>query len=100
MTGNQGNEKGFFRHLLNENSSMPTSLRGYPHEREVMASARRFRQEEATRHFEAQRSSTLHQVRTRFDDQASIQSSCGGSGDDDDDDDDDEYQGSVARPVD
>ena len=39
-------------------------------------------------------------MRTRFDDQASLQSSWGDSSDDDDDVDDDEYQGSVGHPVD
>ena len=68
MAGSQGKGKGFFKHLLSGNSSNPTLLRGDPHERGVMGSARRARQEEAARHSEAQRSSTLHQVRTRFDD--------------------------------
>ena len=75
MAGNQGKEKGFFRHLLSGNSSRPILLRGDPHEKGVTGSAIRGRQEEAARHSEAQRLSTLHQVRTRFDDQASVQSS-------------------------
>ena len=54
--------------------------------------------QDAARHIEAQRSSTLHQVHTRFDDQASVQSSWRVSNDDDDDD--VEYQGVVGRPVD
>ena len=75
MAGNQGKEKVFFRHLLSGNSFRRTLLRGDPHERGVTCSARRARQEEAVRHSEVERSSTLHQVRTRFDDQANIQSS-------------------------
>ena len=75
MAGSQGKGKGFFRHLLSGNSSRPTLLRGDPHERGVTGSARRARREEAARHSEAQQSSTLHHVRTRFDDQASVQSS-------------------------
>ena len=76
-------------------TSRPTLLGGDPHEKGVTGPAKRARQEEAARHSEAQRSSTLHQVRTRFDDQASsLQSSLGVSSDDDD-----EYQGSVGRPV-
>ena len=43
MAGNQGKGKGFFRGLLSENSSRPTSLRGDPHERGVTGSARRSR---------------------------------------------------------
>ena len=83
---------------MSENISRPTLLRGDPHERGVTSSARRARQEEATRHSEAQRSSTLHQVCIRFDDQASVQSSWGASSNDDDDD--VEYQSAVGRPVD
>ena len=64
MAGNQGKGKSFFRHLLSGKSSKPTLLRGDPHERGVRGSARRARQEEATRHSEAQRSSPLHQVRS------------------------------------
>ena len=75
MAGSQGKGNGFFRHLLSENSSRQTLLRGDPYERGVMGSARRARQEEAARHSEAQRSSTLQQVRTQFDDQANVQSS-------------------------
>ena len=71
MAGTHGKGKGFFRNLLSGNSSRPTLLRGDPHERGVTGFARRARQEEASRHSEAQRSSTLQQVCTRFDDQAS-----------------------------
>ena len=50
----------------------------------MTGSTRRARQEDAARHSEAQRSSTLKQVRTRFDDYASsLQSSWGVSNDDD-----------------
>ena len=55
MTSNQGKRKGFFRHLLSENTSRPTLLRGDPHKRGVMGFARRARQEDAARHIEAQR---------------------------------------------
>ena len=78
MADTHEKEKGLFRNLLSGNSSKPTLLRGDPHERGVIGSARRARQEEASRHSEAQRSSTLQQVRTRFHDQASsLQSSWG-----------------------
>ena len=63
--------------MLSENSSRPTLLKGGPREKWVTGSARRARQEQAARHSEAQRSITLHQVRTRFDDQTSLQSSWG-----------------------
>ena len=53
MTGSQGKEKGFFRHLLNRNSSRPTLLKGDPYERGVTGSARRAREEEAARHSKA-----------------------------------------------
>ena len=99
MTGNQGKGKGFFRHLLSGNSSRPTLLKGDPNERMVTRSTRRARKEEAARHSEAQRSSTLNQVRTRFDDQASSLQSSWGVSSDDDDADDVEYQGTVVRPV-
>ena len=33
MAGNQGKGKDYFRHLLSENTSRPTLLRGDPHER-------------------------------------------------------------------
>ena len=95
MVGYQGRGKDFFRHLLSANSSRLTLLRGDPHERGVTGSARRARQEQAARHSEAQRSSTLHQVRTRFDDHTSLHSSLGGSSDDDT-----EYEGSVGHPID
>ena len=98
MAGNQGKGKGFFRHLLSGNNSRPILLKADPHERGVTGSARRARQEEAARHSEAQRSSTLHQMRNRFDDEANLQSSWGVSSDDDEDD--DEYQGVVGRLVD
>ena len=94
MAGNQGKRSGFFRHLLSENSARPTLLRGDPHERGVTGSVRRARQEEAAKHSEAQRSSTLHQVRTRFDDNASLLSSWGVSSDDDEDEEE------FGRPVD
>ena len=92
--------KGFFRNLLSGNSSRPTLLRGDHHERGVMGSARRAGQEEAARHNEAQQSSTLQQVRTRFDDQASSLQSSWGVSSDNDDANDVEYQGAVLRPVD
>ena len=69
MADNQGKENGFFRHLLSGNSSRPTLLKGDPHKRGVMDSARRARQEEAVRHSVAQRSSALNIVRTRIDDE-------------------------------
>ena len=81
---------------MSGNSSRPTLLSGDPHERGVTGFVRRARQKEAARHSETQRSSTLHQVRTRFDDQASVQSSWRVSSDDDDD----EYHGVVGHPVD
>ena len=86
---------------MSENSSSPTLLRGDPHERGVTDSTRRARQEEAARHSEAQRLSTLNQVRTRFNDQASsLQSNWGVSSDDDNDADDVQFQGLDLRPVD
>ena len=101
MASNQGKGKGFFRQLLRGSSSRPTLLRGDPHERGVTGSARRARQEEAARHSEAQRSSTLNQVRTPFDDQASsLQSSWGVSSDDDNDADDVQYEALDSRPLD
>ena len=67
----------------------------------MTGSTRRARQEEAAKHSEAQRLSTLNQVRTRFDDQASsLQSSLGVSSEDDNDADDVQYQGPDLRPVD
>ena len=77
--------------MLSENSSKPTLLRGDPHERGVMGSAR---QEEAARHSQAQRSSTLHQVRTHFENKTSLLSDSGRSSDEDSD-----YEGSVGQPV-
>ncbi|XP_057548704.1 uncharacterized protein LOC130827102 [Amaranthus tricolor] len=101
MASNQGKGKGFFRQLLRGNSSKPTLLRGDPHKRGVTDSARRTRQEEAARHSEAQRSSTLNQMITHFDDQASsLQSSWGVSSDDDNDSDDVQFQGPDSRPLD
>ncbi|XP_057523306.1 uncharacterized protein LOC130803137 [Amaranthus tricolor] len=100
MAGNQGKGKGFFKHLLSGNSSRPILLRGDPDKRGVTGSTRRARQEDAARHSEAQRSSTLNQVRTRFDDQASSHQSSWGVSSDDDDADDVEYQGAVVHPVD
>ena len=101
MTGNQGKGKSFFRHLLSGNISKPNLLRGDPHERGVTSSARRARQEEVARHSEAQRSSTLNQVRTPFDDQASkLQSSWGVYSDDDNDVDHVQFQGPDSRPLD
>ena len=81
--------------MLSENSSRPTLLKGGPREKWVTGSARRARQEEAVRHSQTQRSSTLYQVRTRFEDHASLQSNSGGSNDEDSD-----YKGSVGQPVD
>ena len=77
MAGNQGKGKGFFKGLLSGNSSRPTLLRGDPHEMGVTGFARQARQEQAARHSQAQRSSTLHQVCTHFDDQTSAQSYSG-----------------------
>ena len=68
MAGTHRKGKDLFRNLLSRNSSRPTLLRGDLHERGVTVSTRRARQEEAARHSEAQRSNTLNQVRTRFDD--------------------------------
>ena len=95
MASNQRRGKGFFRNLMRGSSSRPTLLRGDPHERSVTGSASRARQEQVARPSEAQRSSTLHQVHTRFDDQTSLQSSLGGSSDDDTED-----LGCVGEPVD
>ena len=47
------------------------------------------------RHSQAQRSSTLHQARTHFDDQTSLQSNSRGSSFDDSN-----YKGSIGQPVD
>ena len=94
MAGNQG-RGGFFRNLLSGSSSRPTILRGDPHQRGVTGSARRARQEQAASHSQAQRSSMLHQMRTHFDDQTSLQSNSRGSSMDDSD-----YEGSVGKPVD
>ena len=66
----------------------------------MRGSTRRARQEEAARHNEAQRSSTLYQMRTCFDDQASSLQSSWAVSSDDDDADDVEYQGAVVRPAD
>ena len=66
MAGNQEKEKGFIRGLLNGNSFRPSLLRRDPHERGVTGSARRARQEHAARHSQAQCSSTLDHVRSRF----------------------------------
>ena len=74
MAGNHGRGKGYFRGMLSGNTFRPTLLRGDPHERGVTGSARRARQEEAVRYSQAQRSSTLHQVRTNVDQQASLRS--------------------------
>ena len=60
MAGTHRKGKGFFRNLLSGNSSRLTLLRGDPHERGVTGSIRRARLEEAARHSEAQRSSTLN----------------------------------------
>ena len=68
MTGNQERGKSSFRGMLSENSSKPTLLRGDLHERGVTGFARQARQEETARHSQPQRSSTLHQVRTHFED--------------------------------
>ena len=95
MAGNQERGKGFFRNLLSENNSRPTLLRGDPHERRFTSSARRARQEQVARHSQTQLSSMLHQVRTYFDDQTSLQSNSRGSSSDDSD-----YEGSVGQPVD
>ncbi|XP_057535379.1 protein MAIN-LIKE 1-like [Amaranthus tricolor] len=92
MAGNQGKGKGFFRGLLSGNRSRPTLLRGDPHERGVTGSARRARQEQAAIHSQAQRSSTLEQVRSRFERQSSLHSHTVGSGDDDTD-----YDESLSR---
>ena len=88
MAGNQGKGKGFFRGLLSGNSSRPTSLRGNLHERGVTGSVRRSRQEQAARHSQAQRLTTLDHVRSRFQRQSSLHSHTVGSGDDDTDYDD------------
>ena len=95
MAGNQGKGKGFFRGLLSGKSSRPILLKGDPHKRDIIGSARCARQEQAARHTQAQRSSTLQQVRTHFDDQRSAQSYSGGFSDDDSD-----YHTSVGQPVD
>ena len=92
MVGNQGKGKEIFRGLLSGNSSRPTLLRGDPHERGVTGSARRARQEQAARHSQAQRSTTLDHVRSRFERQSSLHSHTVGSGDDDTD-----YDDSVSR---
>ena len=87
---------------MSGNNSRPILLRGDPHEGGggVTRSTRRARQEEAARYNEAQRLSTLNQVRTPFDDQASSLQSSWGASSDDDDADDVEYLGDVVRPVD
>ena len=77
---------------MSGNSSRPSLLRGDPHERGVTGSARRARQEQAARHSQAQRSSTLDHVRSRFECQTSLRSNTVGSGDDDTD-----YDESVSR---
>ena len=92
MARNQGKEKGFFWALLSSNSSRPSLLRGDPHERGVTGSARRARQEQAARHSQTQRSSTLDHVRSRFERQTSLCSNTVSSGDDDSD-----YDKSVSR---
>ena len=92
MDGNQGKVKGFFRGLLNGNSSRPSLLRGDPHEWGVTVSARRARQEQAARLSQAQRSTTLDHVRSRFERQSILHSHTVGSGDDDTD-----YGDSVSR---
>ena len=74
MAANQGKGKGFFRGLLSGSSSRPTLLRGDPHERGVAGYARRARQEQAARHSQAQSSTTLEQVRSRFQSQSSLHS--------------------------
>ena len=81
--------------MLRGSSSKPTILRGDPYEKGVTGSARRARQEQAARHSQAQRSTTLHQVHTHFDDQTSLQSNSRGSSSDDSD-----YEGSVGKLVD
>ena len=92
MTRNQGKGKGFFRGLLSNNSSRPSLLRGDPHERGVSGSARRARQEQAAKHSQTQRSTTLDHVRSRFERHSSQRSDTAGSGDDDTD-----YDESVSR---
>ena len=88
MARNQGKRNEFFRGLLSGNSSRPTSLRGDPHERGVTGSVRRSRQEEAIRHSQAQRSTTLDHVRSRFQRQSSLHSHTVGLIDDETDWDD------------
>ena len=107
MSGNQEKGKGFFRVLLSGNSFRPSLLIGDPYNRRVTGSARRARQEQAARHSQAQRSSTLDHVRSRFERQTSLRSNTVGSGDDDTDYDDSvsrkEFVGqdeSVGHPVD
>ena len=75
-------KKRVFRGLSSGNSSRPTLLRGDPHERGVTGSARRARQEQAARHRQAQRSTTLDHVRSRFERQSSLHSHTVSSGDD------------------
>ena len=84
--------KRVFRGLLSGNSSRPTLLRGDPHERGVTGSARQVRQTQAARHSQAQRSTTLDHVRSRFERQSILHSHTVGSGDDDTD-----YGDSVSR---
>ena len=88
MTGNQRKGKGFFRGLLSDNSSRLTLLRGDPHERGVTGFARRARQAQAAKHSQAQRSTTLDHVRSRFQRQSSLHSHAVGLGNDDTDYDD------------
>ena len=85
MAGNQEKGKRFFRGLLSGNSSRLNLLKGDPHERGVTGSARRARQEQAAGHSQAQCSTTLDHVRSRFERQTSLRSNTVGSGDDDTD---------------
>ncbi|CAO2833506.1 unnamed protein product [Amaranthus hypochondriacus] len=85
MTGNQGKGKGVFRGLLSGNNSRQTLHRGDPYERGVTGFAMRVRQAQAARHSQAQRSSLLGHVRTRFDQQTNLCSDTLDSWDDDTD---------------